>query len=551
MRRWLLLLALCFVIYWPSLHGPFILDDAHTVQGNDAIHNPANFFEIWTSARYYSSSPDNWGYRPMQVAYNMLAWQIADGATWPFHVIKILLFSIVVLLFVQIWRELQPRASEKALWAAALFFLVAPAQTQVVSYIAATSTLLGGVGVGVALWQYLLYRRRGGAWRLGISAFAFFLALLSKEETIVFLGLLPLIEVFLRVQSGEPRFKARDFAIYALYVMVGVAGLALIYSMFEPTSDLARGSMGRWPYFMTQWSAYLRYLLMYFVPYDLNADNLEFGFASSFREFRAWGSLLANLLLLVTAAAFWRRFPLFLFCLLWFYCAISPASSIIVLAEPVNDHRAFLAYLGLGGLMIPVMELLLAKGRKGLIVLLILLVGMAAWSMRRNVTWASNDTLWEDTLAKNPTSVRAHNNASLNSMARQDWNRSAEILDACLKIEPRYSYCLINRALVGIARGEEALAESLFQRGIEADFTGVNGRRYYAEYLFGRGRISQALPFAEEADRNAHGKNLFVRTLLVRIHLNRGDKEKARQIWQESRKTFGRDPALMSLEPSL
>lgn len=83
LKLWLCALGLSFLCYLPSLQGPFILDDAHTVQSNDAIQNPANFFKLWTSARYYSSSPDNWGYRPMQAMYTWTSWQLGQGETWP------------------------------------------------------------------------------------------------------------------------------------------------------------------------------------------------------------------------------------------------------------------------------------------------------------------------------------------------------------------------------------------------------------------------------------------------------------------------------------
>lgn len=550
LKLWLCALGLSFLVYLPSLNGPFILDDAHTVQSNDAIKNPANFLKLWTSARYYSSSPDNWGYRPMQALYTWTSWQVGGGATWPFHAFKILFFSFVATFFVLMWRRLLPQMSKEVILLGGLFFLVNPVHTQVVSYIAATSTLMAGMFVSFSLYQYLRFREDGKLWRYAVSVIAVFFAMMSKEEGITILGMIPLIEVFMRYREGRLRFGLRDLAVYAGYVLSGVLALALILSMFEPTSDLARGSMDRWIYFATQFRAYLRYMAMYFVSYDLNADNLQFGFASSWTEPTVLITVALNLILIGVAFYSMKRAPLLLLALCWFYGAISPASSLVVLAEPVNDHRAFLAYLGFAGLSFPLFQWVLSKGQVERIVLIALVVGYGGWTMARNVTWSSNVNLWEDTIAKNPGSVRAHNNAALNYMHRSEWTRSAEILDACLVIEPRYAYCLINRALVGAARGEEQLAESLYLRAIEADFAGVNARRYFSEFLLARGRLTEAIPYATAADQAAQGKNLFVRTLLIRLHLNTGEKQKAREIWQESLETFGQDPALLGFQSS-
>lgn len=555
-KLWLVVLGVTCVLYAPSMKGPYILDDAHTVQTNDAIQNPANFLKLWTSARYYSSSPDNWGYRPVQALYNWVSWQIADGETWPFHAFKVLFFSLTVMFFMLFWRRVLPQMSHAVILCGGLFFLINPVHTQVVSYIAATSTLLAGMFVSFSLWQYMIFRETNQHWRWGISCISFFLAMMSKEEGVTLLGILPILEIYLRYRDGKLtftnlRFTLRDLGIYAGYVLTGALALGLIVYMFEPTSDLARGSMDRWIYFATQFRAYLRYLAMYFVPYALNADNLEFGFATSLTEPVVLITAAANLAI-IAAAFYWiKRQPLFLLSICWFYGAISPSSSFVVLAEPVNDHRAFLAYLGLAGLSFLIFQKALGLGRKAVWFLVPLFVGYSGWTFARNITWSSNVNLWEDTIKKNPTSVRAFNNAALNYMHRAEWPRAAELLDACLVIQPRYSYCLINRALVGVSRGEEALAESLYRRAILVDFAGVNARRYLAEFMLSRGRLSEALPLAEEADQAAQGKNLFVRTLLVRIHLNSGNASKARQIWEESYETFGRDPGLMSIEPKL
>src|SRR5439155_1027758 len=62
----------------------------------------------------------------------------------------------------------------------------------------------------------------------------------------------------------------------------------------------------------------------------------------------AWGSLLV---LLVLGALAWRarrRWPALTFAALWYAVALAAEQTIFPLTEPVNEHRPYLAMLGLG-----------------------------------------------------------------------------------------------------------------------------------------------------------------------------------------------------------
>lgn len=536
------------IVYAPSLRGPFILDDSHTISGNAAIQNPANIFRLWTSAKYYSASPDNWGYRPLTAATNLVSWWIGGGATWPFHVFKVLIFAGLCVVLFRIWRMLLPRVPEEWTVIAILGFALNPVHTQVVCYISATSTLLAGFFVATGLMSYLQWRESRSV-RILISAYAsLLLSMLAKEEGIVLLAIIPAVEIFLRIQEGQVWYRRLPWLQWLGFFMVAIAGVALVVAMFEPSSNIARGERSRMDYFMTQWRAYLRYLYMFWLPTSLNADNLEFGFSQSLKEWPVRLALAVNLMLIGAALLLVRRIPLILLCLVWFYAAVSPSSSIVVLAEPVNDHRAFNAYLGLIGLNIAALSFMGARYHKQVRIFAVaVILAYATGTFLRSRVWSSNELLWQDTVIKNPSSPRALNNLAVELMDTGRMKEALVLLDKCRIVGAQYGICYVNRATTLAALGRDAEAEADYALGVQFDRTQVASRRHWAQFLKARGLYSRAIALLEDADRFTSGQNLSVRLELIQVKAQIGDLAGAQSVWRESLLLFGDHPSLVSI----
>ncbi len=549
---WLLLLAAVFLLYLPSLRGPYILDDSHTVQWNGSIQNIQNFFKLWTSAQHYSSSPDNWGYRPVVTALNSICWWIGKGATWPFHVLKVLFFSWLCILLFNVWRKLLPQAPRELVAVAVLIFAANPIHTQVVSYISATTTLVAATLALFVINTYLKYRDSKKKLYLALMFFGVLLSMLAKEEGIVVIALIPLVELYLRKIEGKALFRNLPFVPLLIMGIAVAIAMALIIKMFEPTSDIARGSLPKWHYFITQWRAYLRYIGMYFVPVGMNADNLEFGFSTSVTDPKVIVAGLLNVILLLAAAFALKRMPIITLVILWFYIAISPGSSVVVLAEPVNDHRAFMAYLGLFGLGAWFLNFLNQYNYKVYFsVAASVLVLYSYGTIQRNKLWANNEALWRDVVAKNPSSPRAYNNLAVDLMAKARYDEALDLLNKCAATGPQYGMCYINRAITEAALGRDDNAEADYQRSMQTDRGYIHSRLNYASFLRGRGHFSRAFDLLLDADKFAQGRNLRIRQILIELALQLGDHKKAREMLDESRKTFGDHPTLLGLENSV
>lgn len=544
-RFWIAGALLVFLLYSPVIHGPYILDDSHTLQSNAIIQNFSGLRQIWSTGRAYSSLASTYGYRPVTTTFNMLIWVIGGGQTWPFHLAKILIFIATCSLLARIWRELMPSMHDHVLGAGILLFAVNPVHSQVVSYIAAIATQWAALFVCLAIWAYLRHRRDGGTALYILSLVFVALATLSKEEGVVALALIPLVEIYLRKMEGRRLWPYGRVGVLLGYLLPAGVAVFLIFWMYEPTQDLVRSEVRPWRYFITQWRAYLRYFAMYFYSYDLNADNIEFGFASQFRDKAVLRALSLNVAVISAALLSWRWRPAITLGVAWFYIGISPASSVVVLAEPVNDHRAFIGYLGFALVGLVLLELLFRRDRRIFwIAVTVATTGYSITTYRRGEAWSTNAKLWTDTVKKNPSSARAHNNLGLEMIRRGEFDFALILLKRCAELRPTYAHCHINRGVALAKLGRDDEAESEFLLGVKFDQTVVQSRYNYARFLSARGILSRAVFLVEEADRFVAGHDLDTRLELIDLYRRLGERERAKRLLAEAFGVFGAHPRL-------
>jgi protein O-mannosyl-transferase len=511
------LIATFLLVYSPTYTTPFIMDDSHTIQQNQFVHSLRYLGMPWVSAKAYSSSPENYGYRPLTTNFSQVMWAIGGGGVIPFQVAKKLLLILVAWFCFLMWKEwrLCQGSKQKGIWwgqaLAFGFFLLHPVGTQVANYIAASSTLICALFYSLGLFFYFKYRRLEELKYLIFSGLAYFLAMMAKEEGVTLIGVVLVCEIFFLRRSK------------ALPVLFGVAVLAvgLIVAHFEPSSNIARGNVPRDLYFATQWRAYFFYLSSYFWPFQFNFDNLDFQFAKSFWTFTNMVFLSLNALLVSTGIYLcWKKNQLGL-AILGFYISILPASSVIPLAEAVNDHRHFIPFLFFAYGMVVVLEkygsLLVKNPRYRLVACLLIFTFLSGATLYRNLDFVSNKTLWIDTVLKNPGSPRAKNNLALVYMGQADYSTAELILNKCMEEAVYYYPCFINKAITSATLGNDQEAENYFKRAAAMDKNYISSRLFYSDFLVKRGRHLEARALLEEADRFASGLNKPIHDRLADI----------------------------------
>lgn len=517
-RVFLVLLLVVAASYLWSLHGTFHFDDSHSVENNMAIRSLKNIPEIWKDAATSSMIPENRNYRPLMFTFFTFAWAAGGGATWPFHLLKLIMLTLMGLGVFAVWRrlfsepgwlgqpltiqlpfrrEVYPLDPLLTAFALALIFVIHPAGAECAIYISSTSSLQAAMFYVWAFWSYLQFRdgqilgadAKANRRHLGLSLFLYFCSVASKEEGITLPAVVLLTEVYLGQGAVISRLRNSMRRVLP-YVGLGIALTVWMYLLRSVSGGESRGEVTAWNYFMTQWRAYLWYMRTWFWPFDLNADNVTFGFSSSIREGAVIQAAIGNLLLLSVAWLLRQRFPAFLFGLLWFYITISPASSIIPLAEPVNERRMYLAYVGFAGGTLPLVFALLRwlfpeikrEVRLGWVAVLVCF-GLYVGTLSRNRVWLNPENLWTDTVEKNPTSGRAQNNLALVFMGRGQYLEAIKLLETCERNWTAYAYCPINRAIALEALHRNNEAELAFQRGLQLGPRNVHANFHYAVFL--------------------------------------------------------------------
>ena len=461
--------------YLGSLSGGFHFDDSHSVESNLAVRSLSNIPSFWTDSRTSSFIPDNRVYRPLVYTFYSICWLIGKGQTWPFHLMKMTMHFAVCLALFLIWRRLWRQPGWFSLkqfdvkfpmvnhifrlnaeWVAffiALLFAVHPANSECVDYISATTSLQCAMFYVWAFYFYLRFRDAKNYRYLIVSCIFYFLSVASKEEGITLPAMVFFTELFLL--SGEFKKKAiSSFKTTLPYVILGAILASWIVLMRPEEGNLSRGFHTPWEYFLTQWRAYLWYMRLWFWPWGFDADSATMVFSTSIADPLAIQAGLGNLGLLLLGWSLREKCPSLLYGLVWFYVTISPASSVVVLAEAVNEHRMYLAYVGfVGGAMMfllwVVENLSSAATRPKRVgwIYAVILAGLVIGTQERNRVWHDDESLWKDVVEKNPTSGRALNNLALVYMSRGDYQKAVSLYNECEKHWSTYIHCPLNRSI--------------------------------------------------------------------------------------------------------
>lgn len=474
----LALLALGLAVSYSNSFGiGFYFDDTYGIANNPAIRSLKNIPSFFVDPHAAWTEPTQVDLRPVLLITYAVNYAISGLQPWSYHVLNLILHFIAsVLVFIivrdHVWWPASERGSAGAARipaaAAALFFALAPLNSQPVDYIWARSALLC---VTLYLGAFLGFLRR--RWTLGSVLFA--LALLTKAIAITLPVMFFVHNFVYRDRSLYPTIKSyvrgwrRLIVPLVLLVFLDIAYIAYRHFFLPEWTAAARQASGVTPgiWFMSQWSALLYYVRLFIWPDGLSADH-DFPLTTSLLATRAWGALA---LLLLWAALAWKamkRYPQVTFATAWFFLTLAPESSFAPLAEVINDHRPYIASaLGLSVLLAWTIDRAAAfimgqKQRLPAFIAASLILCAAALPVNRYRTWQWSDSLriWEDTARKSPNNGRAWMNAGLAHMGRGDLISARRYYERAREIAPGYAFVHMNLSVLEANEGhpEKALS---------------------------------------------------------------------------------------------
>jgi Tfp pilus assembly protein PilF len=455
------LLALAIAAaYANGLHIGFYFDDWHVLERNPAIRSLANIPRFFVDANTSSVLHENKDLRPILLVTFALNHAVSGDATWSYHVVNLALHWIVALLVFRIVRDHLWLAESRLPVAvvAALLVAVHPLNTEPVNYLSARSALLTAAFY-LAAFDAAVRNRHIAA----VALFAF--ALLTKAIAVTFPIVVVAHRLLARHRAPDGSHRPIPWTFIGVLVAVDAAGVLYRALLLPPwiVASTHDPSVSPWIYFMTGWSAYLYYLRLFLWPNALVIDRLDYPLARSFLAPQAWGSLVILIALGVLAWRIRRRLPALAFAAAWYAVTLASESTFFPLAEAVNEHRPYLAMLGLGtAAALGLWHLAGLVARRAdappvwvLAVLAAALAGvLGAATAGRNETWRDDYTLWRDATEKAPENPRAWLNAGHAALALGDLDEARDFLLTARRLSPCYAYVQMNLSALEARQGD-------------------------------------------------------------------------------------------------
>ena len=497
-QPWLLasvLAVVTFLTYFPALRGGFVFDDNALIINNRLIHASNGLYRLW----FTTEAPD---YYPLTESLWWLEWRAWGGNATGYHGVNVLLHAANAVL---VWMVLQ-RLKVRGAWLAGLVFAIHPVNVATVAWISEQKNTLSMLFCLMAILLYLRFDEDGG-WRwYGASLAAFLLALFSKTAVVmlpvVLLGCMWWLRGWLRRQD-----ILRCVPFFALSLVMG-----LVTIWFEYNRDL-RGHTTRTDGFLSHLAIAGRapwfYLYKAFLPFNLSVIYPKWDIDPS-----VWISYLPGMALVGCLTLFWWRrgtwgHPL-LFGLGYFVAMLFPVLGFFDQGfysySLVADHWQYYAIVGPIALVVAAAA---AIGRRvdqpgrsvGAVagVALLLMLGMAT-RIRAGV-YATAETLWRDTLSKNPNAWMAHNNLGLVLQGSGKVSEAIAHYEQALRIEPDDAEAHNNLGLVlqGSGKVSEAIAHYKQALRINPDFADAHNDLGTA--LAQTGKIKEAIEHYEQTLR--------------------------------------------------
>lgn len=484
-----------FLLYVQTVRYDYCLDDRMLITENNlTTRGLAGIPKILTTDSFYGffSGRKNFvaggRYRPLSQIVFAITWQVFGHNPAVGHLLNALLYACTgAVLFLVLRRLLSASDRETRHWSlpvvATALFIAHPVHTEAVANIKGLDEILCLLWSLAALYGALRYAETRQVRHLAAAAGAFLLALLSKENAIAFLAIVPLS---LYVFSGKNAWSSLVAAL-PLLPAVGIYAALRINAIGLPQRIVVKEVLNnpflyadsgqRYATILATWGRYLKLMLF---PHPLTHDYYPHHLRLvGWGDPWAWGSLLVSLGLLAFALVRIRNRHLVAYGVLFFFSAFLLQSNLFFpvgtfmgerfLFTPLLGFTLSLAWLAGPG----------AGERRRLATALtcVLLAGYAFKTVSRNEAWRDPLTLYSTDVTTSSNSAKCNaalgdvlvelaqkqpasaNRTQLLSRALSHYTRAVEIL-------PGYTTGWIEYGNAAVLAGDIATALDCYEAAL-------------------------------------------------------------------------------------
>ncbi|MAQ76724.1 MAG: hypothetical protein CL613_10385 [Aquimarina sp.] len=529
----IVLLIALIATYWNHFDNGFHFDDSHTIVNNVHITKIENIPHFFYNNNLFSSSPFNKGIRPVVSTTLAIDYWLAGGLNpFYFHLSTFIIYLILIVLLFLLFKKIINISTNHNTRIYLLFFSVSlfslhTVNAETINYIISRSDVLSTFFI---VLSFVLYIYAPSARKYYIYVIPAIFGVFSKET----LATLPIL-LFFYIAFFEKNLSIYDIInknhikkfiriFIDLIPLIAVIIITQLYTLSK-AGTIAGLSNPTYNYIITQPYVWLHYFISFFLPVNLSADTDWKVFDSIFDDRAIIGFIFLFLLIfyIIKFSKNKTDRPIS-FGLLWFAVALIP-TSIVPLAEVLNDHRMFYPFIGLTLATCYFIFIKLknykTKSPKFFQNLCILcgigiLFAYAYGAHQRNKVWQNGETLWYDVTVKSPNNARGLMNYGLELMAQGKYETAMTYYDKALQIAPNYDFLYINIGILKNATNKRDEAELNFKKAIQLNSLNDLTHFYYAKFLKEQNRLNEAISSINEAVKLSP---LSIRNNILKLNL--------------------------------
>lgn len=489
----LLVLLVTALLYWPSLHGPFLFDDIPNLSALTSIDHVGS----WRDLGIYLSQPRYFPGRPLAMLSFLMQKSAWPDHPFPFHLVNVgihllngLLVYLLALRLLKVWLG-GVEASDKRVWLpatlAAAIWLINPIQIAGVVLVVQRMNLMMALFLLLGLLAYLrglldeeAPPRARGAWMLLGLVGCMGLSVLSKENGI----LLPLYALVLdaTVLRAQVQRLPRELLWWRRLLIWPVVLVILGYVIWTIPARWGHPGIREFTVgerLLTEPRVLLDYLGKIFLPHFGAYGLYHDGYAASRGPFTPWTTLPAIAVVLPLVALAWirrRRWPLFALAVLWYFGGQLLESSSLML-ELYFEHRNYTPLIGIV-LAIALALARMAPGQRRRLFAALASLWLVACAITTSLStrdYASADRLALTWAHTQPGSIRAQSFLADRLYKHGRVQAALDVINRAAKLYPDDSMLAENRVYLecmqsslttaDIQQLDTILAKSPFDRG--------------------------------------------------------------------------------------
>lgn len=427
-----LVALLAVACYGNTLLNQFALDDGMVILENKfVLKGVSGIPDILTHDSFYgaignSKNLTGGRYRPLSLVAFAIETSLFGKQATVYHLFNLLYYLATCMAMFLLLRKFIFHDRPLLAFIATLIFTVHPIHTEVVANIKSRDELMSLLFLLLTLY-FLLDHLSGKKKQRSVllSLLFFVLALLSKENGIIFIGIIPITLYFFSSK------KAKDIAVQsvpfwiiaACYLWLRLGVLPFNQNKIDEVMDNPYLLASLSEKYATIFFVLIRYAGLLFWPhplsYDYSYQQIPY---RNFGDLSVWFAIFLYSILWIFAVAGLRRKDLLSWCILFYLAGIFIISNLALnIGAPMAERFLFQATVpfsifitALGSRIFSFLKASPAIQFSVATALLLLITGAGAYaSINRNRVWQSNETLFLTDVKTVPGSARANTYAGV------------------------------------------------------------------------------------------------------------------------------------------